>query len=294
MTNPPHEQVTAGSDVIYREHVLATDDGLDLFAQAWFAAQPKAAIALVHGIAEHSSRYRYAAEFLARRGYTVYTFDLRGHGRSPGKRILFQHMDEHSADVAIFLAWAHQEAMGLPLFLFGHSMGGLLVTYYVLTQQPALAGVILSAPAIKLDDVSPLLLTVARLLAKVTPTLPMRQLEFAAISRDPVVLEENKNDALVHHGGIPVSTGLAMARAVDYVQQHMGEFSLPLLLLHGTADRMVTPEGSKQLYAQAATTDKQLKLYEGLYHELLNEPEKAEILEDIVAWLDARVRKFEA
>jgi len=276
-------------DFTYREHVLTAGDGLALFAQCWRAEEPKAALALVHGIAEHSSRYRYAAEFLARRGYTVYTFDLRGHGRSPGKRILFQHMDEHRDDVAKFLEWAREEAEDVPLFLFGHSMGGLIVTYYVLTKQPDLKGVILSAPAIQLDKISPLLLAAAQLLAKVTPALPMRQLEFAAISRDPVVLAENKNDPLIYHGGIPVSTGLAMARAVAFVQKELSAFDLPLLLIHGTADRMVTPEGSKQLFAEAATADKELKLYDGLYHELLNEPEKEEILADIVAWLDARL-----
>jgi alpha-beta hydrolase superfamily lysophospholipase len=133
------------------------------------------------------------------------------------------------------------------------------------------------------------LVAVARLLAMVMPTLPMRQLEFAAISRDPAVIVENQNDPLIYHGGIPVVTGLAMARAVDYVQQHMADFHLPLLLLHGTADRMVTPEGSKQLYARAATADKTLKLYDGFYHELLNEPEKAEILSDMLMWLEARL-----
>jgi acylglycerol lipase len=280
MTTPPF---------IYHEHVLTTGDGLDLFAQCWVTATPKAVIALVHGIAEHSSRYRHAGEFLAGRGYTVYTFDLRGHGRSPGKRILFQHIDQHRDDVGKFLAWVQEAAGDLPLFLFGHSMGGLVVSYYVLTQRPTLHGVILSAPAVKLDSVSPLLVAAARLLAKVMPALPFRQLEFAAISRDPVVLEENKNDPLIYHGGIPVVTGLAMARAVDYVQQHMADFDLPLLILHGTADRMVTPAGSQQLYDRAATPDKTLKLYDGLYHELLNEPEKEEILAEMVAWLDARV-----
>lgn len=289
MATSPITPAENGSAHSYHEHVLTTEDGLELFAQAWLVDKPKAAVALVHGIAEHSSRYRHAAEFLAERGYTVYTFDLRGHGRSPGKRILFQHMDQHSTDVATFLQWVQRETTEVPLFLFGHSMGGLVVTYYVLTAKPSLRGVILSAPAIKLDDVSPMLLAIARLLAKVTPALPMRQLEFAAISRDPTVLEENRNDPLIYHGGIPVSTGLAMARAVAHVQQQMTEFRLPLLLLHGTGDRMVTPEASKQLYAQAATTDKELKLYEGLYHELLNEPEKEEILEDIIRWLDAHL-----
>ncbi len=277
------------SPFTYRESVLTTADGLDLFAQCWLAATPKATVAVVHGIAEHSSRYRHAAEFLAGHGYTVYTFDLRGHGRSPGKRILLRHMDEHSNDVGKFLGWVQEETTGQPLFLFGHSMGGLVVSYYVLTQRPTVDGVILSAPAIKLDNVSPLLVAIVRLLATILPALPVRQLEFAAISRDPAVIAENQQDPLVYHGSIPMATGLAMARAVDYVQKHMRDFQLPLLLLHGTSDRMVTPEASKQFYAKAASTDKTIKLYEGLYHEILNEPEKEEILADMVAWLEARV-----
>lgn len=277
------------SPFTYRESLLTAVDGMNLFAQCWIAAPPKATIALVHGIAEHSSRYRHAAEFLASHGYTVYTFDLRGHGRSPGKRILLRHMDEHSNDVGKFLAWVQEETSGQPLFLFGHSMGGLIVSYYVLTQSPRVKGVILSAPAIKLDNVSPLLVALARLLAVIMPALPLRQLEFAAISRDPIVIAENQQDPLVYHGSIPVATGLAMARAVDYVQKHMSDFHLPLLLLHGSADRMVKVEASKQLYARAASSDKTLKLYEGLYHELLNEPEKEEILADMLAWLEARV-----
>ncbi|MCB0084585.1 MAG: lysophospholipase [Caldilineaceae bacterium] len=253
MTIPPHPTVhetdsnKASGRFTYSEELLTAGDGLDLFAQTWRAAQPKAVVALVHGIAEHSSRYRHTGEFLAQRGYTVFTFDLRGHGRSPGKRILFQHMDEHSEDVATFLAWVRAQSAVLPLFLFGHSMGGLIVTYFVLTKKPSLRGVLLSAPAIQLDNVSPHLLMIGRMVAKVTPALPLRQLEFAAISRDPAVLEANKNDPLIYHGGIPATTGLAMARAVAYVQAHMDQFQLPLLVMHGPADRMVTPEGSKTL-----------------------------------------------
>jgi len=280
--------------VTYRESLLTTDDGLALFAQCWEAAAPKAMIALVHGIAEHSSRYHHVGEYLASQGYSVYTFDLRGHGHSPGKRIFFRHMDEHRDDLRIFLEGIVQERPDLPLFLFGHSMGGLVVSYYLLTEKALptilpIRGVILSAPAIQLEAISPWLMKAATLLAKVAPTVPMRQLEFAAISRDPLVLEANQRDALVYHGGIPVATGLAMARAVAYVQQEMANIQQPLLLLHGTADRMVTPEASQTLYERAASTDKTLKRYEGLYHELLNEPEKEEILAEISAWLAARL-----
>lgn len=277
------------STFTFTESTLTTTDGLALYTQSWSVADPQATVAIVHGIAEHSGRYRHVGNYLAMRGYTVHAFDLRGHGQSPGKRILFHHIDEHSEDVGEFLQWVQSQKGEEPLFLVGHSMGGLVVTYHVLTASPALRGVILSAPALKLNEVSPALVAVARVLAKVLPTTPVQQLDFTAISRDPVVVAENQNDPLVYHGGIPAATGLAFQNAVTYVQQHLAEFCLPLLLLHGTADRMVMPEASQLLYAQAASTDKTLRQYDGLYHEVFNEPEQAEILAEVVAWLDARV-----
>lgn len=273
----------------HKEHHLATEEGLDLYAQSWYVDTPKAVVAMVHGIAEHGTRYRHVAAYLNRHGYDVHTFDLRGHGRSPGPRSLFHHMDEHCADVDCFLDWVEGERHGRPLFLLGHSMGGLIATYYILTQHPTLQGVILSAPAVKLQGVSPLLVAVGRVVAAVLPAVPMRQLEFAGISRDPAVLEENRNDPLVYHGGIPAATGLAMVRAVTYVQHHFAEFQLPVLILHGTADRMVSPEGSKEFYEKVQSTDKTLKFYKGLYHEIFNEPEKEEIFADICTWLDERL-----
>ena len=273
----------------HAEGALTTSDGVILYTQSWCAAQPKATIALIHGIAEHSARYKHVGEYLAEHGYTVHTMDLRGHGRSPGKRILVRQMEEHSKDVASFLTWVRQKAAGTPLFLLGHSMGGLIVTYYVLSQSPQLTGVILSAPALKLSSVSPMLIAIGRLIAKVAPGLPMATLDLAAISRDPVVLKANADDPLVHRGGIPAATGLAMVQAVAYVQRQMENFRLPVLIVQGTADRLVDPEGSKQLYARAQSTDKTLKLYEGLYHEVLNEPEKDQVMADMLAWLDQRV-----
>jgi len=278
----------AHSAVRYEESRLTTAEGLELFAQLWCAAQPKATVALIHGIAEHSSRYRHVGEFLAARGYSVYTFDLRGHGHSPGQRSLVRHMDEYAGDVAAFLTWVRTVALPVPLFLLGHSMGGLIVSYYVLSQQPDLQGVVLSAPAVKLAGVSPLLVRVGRVLARLLPNLPMRQIEFAAISRDPLVIEASAKDLLTYHGGVPAATGMAMLQAIAYVQQQREQWRLPVLMLQGGADRIVDPSGSQEFYAAVPVADKTLKWYDGLYHEILNEPEKEEVMGDICAWLDGR------
>ena len=270
----------------YEESKLTASDGLVLYTQSWCAAQPKATIVLIHGISEHSTRYRHVGEYWAAHGYTVHTMDLRGHGRSPGKRILVRQIEEHSHDVGTLLTWARQQAPTLPLFLFGHSMGGLIVTYYTLTQSPDLAGVILSGPALKLNGASPLLVAIGRIIAKVYPTFPMSTIDTTGISRDAAVVLANKADPLIYHDGVPAATALAMVKAVAYVQTHWSAFHWPLLILQGTADRIVNPEGSQQFYAQAGSTDKTLKLYDGFYHEVLNEPEKEQVMADIVAWLD--------
>lgn len=272
----------------HQEGTLTTPDGRSLYTQSWCATQPKATIVLVHGISEHSGRYRHVCEYLATRGYTVHTMDLRGHGRSPGKRILVRRIDEHSQDVGVLVQQARQQAATLPLFFLGHSMGGLIVTYHMLTQSPDLRGVILSGPALKLNGASPLLIAIGRVMAKVYPTLPMATLDTDGISRDSTVVQANKTDPLIYHEGIPAATALAMIEAVNYVQKQMATFHWPLLIVQGTADRLVDPEGSKTFYAGAGSIDKTLKLYEGLYHEVLNEPEKEQILAEIVEWLDER------
>jgi acylglycerol lipase len=273
----------------HEEGTLATGDGVVLYTQSWRSAQPKATLALIHGLAEHSKRYQHVGEYLATRGYTVQTMDLRGHGLSPGKRILIRQIDEYSNDVAAFLRWVRSQDPDRPLFLLGHSLGGLIVTYHVLTQSPDLRGVILSGPALQVDDVSPFQLMVGRVLARVAPSLPMKKLDATAVSRDPAVVKAYQTDPLVYAGAIPAATGMAMITAITYIQQQMEAFQLPLLIVQGTADRLVNPEGSKQLYARAGASDKTLKLYDGLYHEVLNEPEKEQILAEIVEWLDKRI-----
>jgi acylglycerol lipase len=266
-------------------------DGLSLFEQWWRPETgPKAAVAIVHGLAEHSSRYAHVAEHLARGGYAVDTFDLRGHGRSEGRRAFIRSFDEFLADLDLFLARVRSRHRRTPVFLLGHSMGGGITPLFVITRKPDISGLILSAGALKIsDDISPLLIRMSGIVGRILPKLPTIKLDSSAISRDPEVVKHYDNDPLNYRGGTPARTGAEIVRATRRIQAQMEAITLPLLILHGTADRLTDIEGSKQLYARAASSDKTLKLYDGLYHEILNEPEKARVLEDIVQWLDAHL-----
>ena len=266
------------------------NDGLQLFERAWLPdSPPKAAIAIVHGYAEHSGRYEHVAERLVASGYAVYALDLRGHGRSEGRRVFIRSIDEHLADVDCFLSLVRERQPGLPLFLLGHSMGGTIVASYLVTGARELSGAILSAPAIRSQrGSSAIARALLAVLAKFIPRLPVGRLDSAEISRDPQVVARYDADPLVYRGRMPAGTVSALGGAARMVLAGMKSMTLPLLLMHGTLDTLTEPEGSRQIHEEAAATDKTLKLYEGLYHEIFNEPEQARVLDDLVEWLGAR------
>lgn len=263
--------------------------GLQLFERAWLPdGAPKAAVAIVHGYAEHSGRYEHVAERLVASGFAVYALDLRGHGRSEGRRVFIRSVDEHLADVDRFLSLVRERRPALPLFLLGHSMGGTVVASYLVTGERDLSGAILSAPAIRSQrGSSAIARAVLSILARLLPRLPVGQLDSAEISRDPQVVARYDADPLVYRGRMPVGTIAALVSAARMVLADTDKMTLPLLLMHGTLDTLADPEGSRQLHEEAATSDKTLKLYEGLYHEIFNEPEQDEVLGDLVEWLEA-------
>lgn len=249
-------------------------DGCQLYEQEWQPAASVAVVIMVHGLAEHSSRYTPAATYLSSQGFAVYTFDLR----------------DYLADLGIFISRVQEREPDKPIFLFGHSLGGAIATLFVIRYQPHLSGLLLSAPALKTgSSIPPLLVRLSGLARRIAPKLPTIKLEASAISRDPKVVEAYKQDPLVYRGGILARTGAEINGAIKEIQSRMEEVTLPLLILHGTADRITEVEGSKQLHARAGSEDKQLKLYEGLYHEILNEPEKEQVLENIKGWLRERI-----
>ena len=260
-------------------------DGKKLYGQGWQSETIKGVVALPHGLGEHSGRYAQVADFLGRAGYALLTFDLRGHGKTAGPRGDVRWPDILS-DMDRLLVEARRRWPSKPLFLYGHSMGGLLVLYFALQRKPRLNGVVASSPGLKTPlEKQKAKVAMANLLASLLPHLIISSgLKPEDISRDPSVVEAYRKDPLVHD-----KVSLSIARdglaAGRWSLDHAAEFIPPLLLMQGSADRVVYPEGSQQ-FAQRAPGDVTLKTWPGLHHEIHNEPEREDALRFMVDWLD--------
>lgn len=284
------------------EGTFLTNDWSSLYERVWLPdGTPKAALLIVHGYAEHSGRYAWVAEQLVAHGYAVVGFDLRGHGKSDGERVLIKSMNEYLFDVDAALLRAFEHAPGVPLYVMGHSMGGGVLSLYACArlsyddgqfERSRIKGLIFSggvlptAPSIATSIVS----RVALFLGRVLPKWRMRGLG-GAVSRDPMVVADYDNDPLNYHGKMPAALIGAMVRGMKYVDEHTPEITVPLLILHGSADELTSPDGSQRLYDRAGSVDKTLKIYNGLAHEILNEPERALVVEDIASWLNRQIAK---
>ena len=269
---------------------VTTGDGTRLFTQRW-EAPAHAAMLLVHGYAEHSGRYAHVAGYLNAHDVSVYTYDQRGFGRSDGRRALVTSFDQLLDDLQCVIDRTRRRLSDdAPLFLMGHSMGGAVCALYAIERSQAFQGLILSSPAVEVDDdIAPVLRHLAGVIGRLVPTLPTIRTPDDAISRDPAVIAAAEADPLNYHGRVLAGTGAAFIRAARRIQTHMAAIALPLLVFHGTADKLTDPAASRMLYEHARSPDKALNLYDGLYHETLNEPEKEQVLEDIVEWLQARI-----
>ena len=269
---------------------LHSADGTTLHATWWApVGPPKATVVRVHGLGEHSGRNAHVAQRLSEAGYAVAMFDLRGHGASPGGRG-HTPFDRTMEDIAACLAEARDRVPDVPRFLYGHSLGGLLVLTYSLRLKPDLAGVVVSSAALR----SPVLeqqlkMTAAKVLGSTLPTIAIPSgLDDTGLSRDPAVIEAYRADPLVHDKG---SFALAKGskEGADWALAHASDFSLPLLMVHGSDDPIVYARGTEE-FASKVQGDVTVKIYEGLLHEPHNEPEQDEVLADIVAWLDAHAK----
>lgn len=275
----------------HREGTLEGHKGLKLFYQCWLPdAAPKAILLVVHGLAEHGGRYMNLVDYLVPKGYAVYALDHRGHGRSEGIRAYVDNFDDYLADLKKFLDVVCGEHKDSKIFLVGHSMGATIATAYAIENQEELAGLILSGASLTATtSVSPLLLAMAGVVSALLPKMGVTVLDASAISRDQAVVDAYVNDPLVYRGKVPARLGAELTRMWKELPQKMPQIKLPLLIMHGSTDRLADPAGSKLLYERASSEDKTLKLYDGFYHEVFNEPEHKQVLADVESWLDKRV-----
>jgi alpha-beta hydrolase superfamily lysophospholipase len=252
-------------------------------------AQPRALILLVHGAGEHCARYEHFARYLTDHGYAVAALDHPGHGRSTGTPGHVERFDDYMETLRTFHQQVVADFSGVPQILLGHSMGGLISSLYLLQHQQDFIGCILSGPAIK-TDIEPgvLQMYLIRFLSTVLPRAGVLQLDATGVSRDPAEVEKYVNDPLVFHGKMSARKVSELFKAMHHIQAEAGKITLPMLLLHGGEDAMAAAEGSRFLYSRISSTDKTLKIYPGLYHEIFNEPEQEEVFADVLAWCNER------
>jgi len=287
----PGESTDAGPAVAERDQTLRLIENRlqeGIFYRHWSPQQPTAVILLAHGAGEHSGRYRAFAEYFGARGIAVVAPDHRGHGESPGVRAHITRFSDYFAPLDVLLEQIRGDYPHLPVFLLGHSLGGLIAARYLLSRQDSFAGAVLSAPALEVPvPPSRFAIQMNRLISLVWPTLGVMQLDDTGVSRDPQVVADYRADPLVHGGKFSARLVTELFRAMQDVALGRRGIRLPLLLMHGDADVMTAVDGSRHLAADVGSSDVTLKIYPGLYHEIFNEPERETVLKDLHAWLQA-------
>jgi acylglycerol lipase len=275
----------------HQEGFLEGLRGPRIYFQSWLPeAPPKAVLLIVHGLAEHSGRYANVVGHFVPRGYAVFGVDHVGHGKSGGKRAFVQRFQDFLDPLARLHDLIRARHPGVPVFMLGHSLGGLIGATYLLDRQDDFRGAVLSGPAVKVpDDLSPLVILVGRIFSALLPGLGIVALANDGVSRDPSVVQAYVNDPLVHTGKITARLGAEMLEAMERITAQARRIRLPLLVLQGGADKLVHPDGARLLHERAGSTDKTLRIYEGLYHEVYNEPEHEAVLADVQGWIESRL-----
>ncbi|MFP5073117.1 lysophospholipase [Pseudonocardia nantongensis] len=260
--------------------------GVDLYWQCWLpTGEPTGVLLISHGIGEHSGRYDPVVGTLLPDGWAIYGLDHRGHGRSGGTRVHVRRYDDLLQDFETFRRDVAARHPGLPLFLLGHSLGGQIALAYALRHQDRLSGLALSAPALVSDTVPARLVPVLALVARALPTLRPVGIDDSAISSDPAVVADYRADPLVHHGKPTLSLGAAIYAQMDSLPPRAVELRLPLLIQHGTEDRLTDPSGTRRLDEASGSPDTTVQWYDGLWHEIFHEPGRDAPLGDLRRWL---------
>ncbi|HEY2607728.1 lysophospholipase [Paraburkholderia sp. RL18-103-BIB-C] len=294
-TSPSHHVRASGGNQdtgAQARSSVTTADGVSLPLYRWPAIGPaRATVALLHGLAEHAGRYAALAGRLNAAGIELVAIDLRGHGHAPGKRAYVKRFDDYLLDAQALLDAAAQSCA--PLFLLGHSMGGAVAALYAIERLDAtgrrLSGLILSSPALAPGrDVPRWMLAMSQVISRVYPSFPAMKIDAALLSRLQPVVNANRNDPLVHHGAIPARTGAQLLLAMARIERGRAGLRMPLLVYHGTADKLTEPEGSRAFGQHAGSPDKTLTLHEGSYHETMNDLDRDRVIGALIDWIEKR------
>lgn len=251
---------------------------------------PTGVVIICHGYAEHARRYDHVAQRFGEAGLITYALDLRGHGRSGGKRVYLKNISEYTEDFHHLVGLATAAHPELKRVVLGHSMGGGVVFSYGVEHPDDYAAMVLSGPAVYAQDgVSPVMTVVAKVLGGLAPGLPVEDLPADAVSRDPEVVAAYEADPLVHHGKLPAGVAKALIGVGETMPQRAAALTAPLLVVHGGQDKLIPVAGSERLVECVGSTDVALKVYPELYHEVFNEPERAVVLDDVTSWIETRL-----
>jgi acylglycerol lipase len=268
------------------EGQLAAEDKTPL---SWWgtlpSGTPRAAVVIVHGALEHSGRYRWVADELNEADFAAYALDLRGHGRSGGRPGYLGRMGHLVYDVERLVELARVRHPNVPLFMLGHSLGGLVALEYLTRDTLPVDGLVLSGTGIDVSAVPPAQMLIAKAFSSITPKVSIFAFDGEGVSRDPEVLAAYRADPLNFHGKVPMRTVGELFASPNRVIPLLPSITLPVLILHGGEDPVARPAGSTMIYESLSSTDKELKIYPELYHEILNEPERQDVMDDICAWL---------
>jgi acylglycerol lipase len=272
-----------------REEKIAAASGLNIFVRCWRPhGVARAVVVICPGFNAHSGQYQWVGEQFAAIGLAVYALDLRGRGHSDGERFYVEKMADYVSDVATVVALAKTREPGLSVYLLGHSAGGVVSCIYTLEYQSELAGLICESFAFQVPTPD-FAIAVLKGVSHVAPHAHVVKLKNEDFSRDPDVVRAMNNDPLIAHEVQPTRTVAELARADERLQREFPLITLPVLILHGTLDKVTKPSGSQLFYDTAGSVDKTLKLYEGHYHDLLNDVDKEQVVADITGWISARV-----
>lgn len=266
-------------------------EDISLYYHCWLPDdEPRAILLVVHGLAEHSGRYMTMVNRLVPKGYAVYGFDQRGHGKSPGRRGYVERFSNFVDDLETFFDIIRSRHHDSKIFIVGHSLGGTIAADYAVQHQDEFDGLILSGAFLKVaDSTSSGLIIAARVLSLLLPKVGIYRIDADALSRDKAIVDAYVQDPLVYRGKISARLGAEIIKATQKLLQQMPKICLPILIMHGTADRLSDPRGSETLYQRVSSPQKTLKLYDGFYHEIFNEPGHEQVFTDMEAWLTARI-----